>query len=145
MKSQQSSNKKPAMFKDKDWNVSTDCPKMTNSILVNELELTVATGGTEGSCYRCTLPFGVVLLVIGIAVTTVAFSFNSHASTITILGLVLLSSSILLLSLTAVCWKLQQGKEIEMRSASQTTLTETLRDSCNWIDGIDIYSLKHMY
>ncbi|KAL7856849.1 hypothetical protein SRHO_G00157480 [Serrasalmus rhombeus] len=94
----------------------------TNSIFINELELTVATGGTGGSCYRCTLPFGVVLLMIGVAVTAVAYSFNSHGSTISILGLVLLSSSVLLLGLTAVCWKVRRGKEMEMRSRSQTTL-----------------------
>lgn len=71
----------------------------TNSILDQHLELTVATGGTEDSCYHCTLPFSIVLLMIGIAVTAVAYSFNSHGSVISILGLVLLSSSLLLLLL----------------------------------------------
>ncbi|XP_072523735.1 transmembrane protein 100 [Salminus brasiliensis] len=111
--------------------MSSDCAIMSNSILVSELELTMATGGTEGSCYRCTLPFGVVLLMIGIAVTAVAYGFNSHGSTISILGLVLLSCSLLLLALTAVCWKLQRGKEMEMCSTSQSTLVERLSDSCN--------------
>ncbi|XP_022525133.2 transmembrane protein 100-like [Astyanax mexicanus] len=104
---------------------------MTNSILVSELELSMATGGTEGSCYRCTLPFGVVLLLISIAVTAVAYSFNSHGSTISILGLVLLSCSLLLLCFTAVCWKLRRGKEMGIRSTSQGTLVERLSDSCN--------------
>uniref|UniRef100_A0A8B9L6J1 Transmembrane protein 100 n=1 Tax=Astyanax mexicanus TaxID=7994 RepID=A0A8B9L6J1_ASTMX len=96
-----------------------------------ELELSMATGGTEGSCYRCTLPFGVVLLLISIAVTAVAYSFNSHGSTISILGLVLLSCSLLLLCFTAVCWKLRRGKEMGIRSTSQGTLVERLSDSCN--------------
>lgn len=102
----------------------------TNSILDQHLELTVATGGTEDSCYHCTLPFSIVLLMIGIAVTAVAYSFNSHGSVISILGLVLLSSSLLLLllllGLTALHWKLRQQKT-DRHSACQCTLVESPR------------------
>lgn len=88
----------------------------------------MATGGTEDSCYGCTLPFSIVLLMIGIAVTVVAYSFNSHGSAISILGLVLLSSSLLLLlSLTVLHWKLRHGKKMDRHSASQCTLVENLK------------------
>ncbi|MEQ2209782.1 hypothetical protein XENOCAPTIV_003964, partial [Xenoophorus captivus] len=76
-----------------------------NIPLVNEVQLTAATGGTELSCYRCTVPFGVVVLIAGIVVTAVAYSFNSHGSTISYFGLVLLSAGLVLLASSAVCWK----------------------------------------
>ncbi|KAK2866518.1 hypothetical protein Q7C36_002574 [Tachysurus vachellii] len=86
----------------------------TKSIVDQDLELTVATGGTEASCYRCTLPFSIVLLMIAIAVTAVAYSFYSHGSIISILGPVLLSSCLLLLllllGLAVLRWKLRQGQ-----------------------------------
>ncbi|XP_053367638.1 transmembrane protein 100-like [Clarias gariepinus] len=101
----------------------------TNSTLDQHLELTVATGGTEDSCCRCTLPFSIVFLMIGIAVTAVAYSFNSHGSIISILGLVLLFSSLLLLllSLAVQCWKIRRGIKMDRNSASQCTLVESLR------------------
>ncbi|XP_063070120.1 transmembrane protein 100 isoform X2 [Engraulis encrasicolus] len=76
--------------------------------LVNEVQLTAATGGAELSCYRCTVPFGVVVLIAGIVVTVVAYSFNSHGSTISYFGLVLLSFGLVLLGSSAVCWKMFQ-------------------------------------
>ncbi|KAG8009239.1 TATA-box-binding protein [Nibea albiflora] len=72
---------------------------------VNEVQLTAATGGAEMSCYRCTVPFGVVVLIAGIVVTAVAYTFNSHGSTISVLGLVLLSAGLGLLGSSAVCWR----------------------------------------
>ncbi|XP_060795008.1 transmembrane protein 100-like [Neoarius graeffei] len=109
--------------------MSAECAARTNSILDQHLELTNITGGTEGSCYRCTLPFSIVLLMIGTAVTAVAYSFNPHGSIISILGLVLLSSSLLLLllGLAALRWKLRQGKKMDRHSASQCNLVESLR------------------
>ncbi|KAG7504212.1 hypothetical protein JOB18_003174 [Solea senegalensis] len=76
-----------------------------NIPLVNEVQLTAATGGAELSCYRCTIPFGVVVLIAGIVVTAVAYSFNSHGSTISYFGLVLLSAGLVLLASSAICWK----------------------------------------
>uniref|UniRef100_A0A673JWT5 Transmembrane protein 100 n=1 Tax=Sinocyclocheilus rhinocerous TaxID=307959 RepID=A0A673JWT5_9TELE len=94
--------------------------------LVNEEQLTAATGGAELSCYRCTVPFGVVVLIAGIVVTAVAYSFNSHGSTISYFGLVLLSAGLVLLVLSAVCWKVRMERKKERRRESQTALMKHL-------------------
>ncbi|KAK7938778.1 hypothetical protein WMY93_002104 [Mugilogobius chulae] len=88
--------------------------------LVNEVQLTAATGGTELSCYRCTVPFGVVVLIAG--------SFNSHGSTISYFGLVLLSAGLVLLASSAVCWKVRMERKKERRRESQTALSLNLGD-----------------
>ncbi|XP_068192647.1 transmembrane protein 100 [Antennarius striatus] len=98
-------------------------PETTVNIpLVNEVQLTAATGGAELSCYRCTIPFGVVVLIAGIVVTAVAYSFNSHGSTISYFGLVLLSAGLVLLASSATCWRLRLERKKERRRESQTTL-----------------------
>lgn len=89
---------------------------------VNEVQLTAATGGTEMSCYRCTVPFGVVVLIAGIVVTAVAYTFNSHGSTISVLGLVLLSAGLGLLGSSAICWRVRLWKKRNKRRESQTAL-----------------------
>ncbi|TNN25389.1 Transmembrane protein 100 [Liparis tanakae] len=94
---------------------------------VNEVQLTAATGGAELSCYRCTVPFGVVVLIAGVVVTAVAYSFNSHGSTISYLGLVLLAAGLLLLASSAVCWRLRLERKKERRRESQTTLVVNQR------------------
>nr|XP_057904607.1 transmembrane protein 100 [Doryrhamphus excisus] len=99
-----------------------------NIPLVNEVQLAAATGGTELSCYRCTVPFGVVVLIAGVVVTAVAYSFNSHGSTISYLGLVLLSAGLLLLASSAVCWKVRMERKRERRRESQTTLVTNQRN-----------------
>lgn len=90
--------------------------------LVNEVQLMAATGGTELSCYRCTIPFGVVVLIAGVVVTAVAYTFNSHGSTISYLGLVLLAAGLLLLAASLVCWKTRMDRKKERRRESQTAL-----------------------
>ncbi|KAG7274897.1 hypothetical protein CRUP_018533 [Coryphaenoides rupestris] len=90
--------------------------------LVNENQLTAATGGTELSCYRCTVPFGVVVLIAGVVVTAVAYSFNSHGSTISYFGLVLLSTGLVLLAASVACWRARLERRKERRRESQTTL-----------------------
>ncbi|XP_067334009.1 transmembrane protein 100 isoform X1 [Channa argus] len=104
-------------------------PAMTtvNIPLVNEVQLTAATGGTELSCYRCIIPFGVVVLIAGIVVTAVAYSFNSHGSTISYFGLVLLSGGVVLLASSAVCWKVRLERKKERRRESQTALVANQR------------------
>ncbi|KAI1896632.1 hypothetical protein AGOR_G00096770 [Albula goreensis] len=97
--------------------------------LVNEVQLTAATGGAELSCYRCIVPFGVVILIAGIVVTAVAYSFNSHGSTISVLGLVLLSTGLLLLGSSVVCWKVRLEKKKDRRRESQTALMASQRSS----------------
>lgn len=98
-----------------------------NIPLVNEVQLTAATGGAELSCYRCTIPFGVVVLIAGIVVTAVAYSFNSHGSTISYFGLVLLSAGLVLLASSVVCWKLRLERKKERRRESQTALVANQR------------------
>ncbi|KAI4895136.1 hypothetical protein NFI96_022541 [Prochilodus magdalenae] len=95
--------------------------------LVTEGQLTAATGGAELSCYRCTVPFGLVVLIAGIVVTAVAYSFNSHGSTISYFGLVLLSAGLGLLGLSAVCWKVRLERKKERRRESQTALVTNHR------------------
>ncbi|XP_018616994.1 transmembrane protein 100 [Scleropages formosus] len=109
-------------------NNNSSCPA-TAVPLVNEVQLTAATGGAEMSCYRCTVPFGVVVLIAGIVVTAVAYRFNSHGSTISILGLVLLSTGLLLLGSSAVCWKVRMERKKDRRRESQTALMVSQRSS----------------
>lgn len=104
------------------------CPSTAVSVpLVNEVQLTAATGGAELSCYRCTVPFGVVVLIAGVVVTAVAYSFNSHGSTISYFGLVLLSAGLVLLASSAICWKMRLERKKERRRESQTALVANQR------------------
>lgn len=114
------------------WTMSTDHSALKGSALVNGTELTTATGGAEGSCSRCTLPFGVVLLIIGVAVTAVAYSYSTHGSTISILGLLLLTSALLLLGFSAVCRRYRKRIKMDKAWESQTDLVESLRNSFDW-------------
>lgn len=96
---------------------------------VNESQLLAATGGTEGSCYRCTVPFGAVVLVAGVVVTAVAYAFNSHGSVISVLGLVLLCAGLVLLGSSALCWRLRRRKKKNKRRESRTPLVVS-QESC---------------
>uniref|UniRef100_H3BZG4 Transmembrane protein 100 n=1 Tax=Tetraodon nigroviridis TaxID=99883 RepID=H3BZG4_TETNG len=89
---------------------------------INESQLLATTGGTEVSCYRCTVPFGAVVLVAGVVVTAVAYAFNSHGSVISVLGLFLLCAGSVLLGSSALCWRLQLRKKKNKRRESQTPL-----------------------
>lgn len=111
------------------WTMSTDHSALKGSALVNGTELTTATGGAEGSCSRCTLPFGVVLLIIGVAVTAVAYSYSTHGSTISVLGLLLLTSALLLLGFSEVCRRCRKRRKMDKAWESQTDLVESLRNS----------------
>ncbi|TRY94325.1 hypothetical protein DNTS_027977 [Danionella cerebrum] len=91
-------------------------------------DLSLAIGGAEASCSRCCLPFTLFLLIIGVSVTVVAYSFNSHGSTISILGLLLLSAGLLLLALTAVCRQCRRKTDSTNRE-SQTDLVESCKKS----------------
>ncbi|XP_006832471.1 PREDICTED: transmembrane protein 100 [Chrysochloris asiatica] len=95
--------------------------------LVSEIQLTAATGGAELSCYRCIIPFAVVVLIAGIVVTAVAYSFNSHGSIISIFGLSLLSFGLFLLASSALCWKVRQRSKKAKRRESQTALMANQR------------------
>lgn len=89
---------------------------------LNEVQLMAATGGAEMSCYRCTIPFGVVILITGVVVTAVAYAFNSHGSTISVLGLVLLAIGLGLLGSSYLCWRVRLRKKRDKRRESQTAL-----------------------
>lgn len=105
------------------WNGKDQGIVMTTSVLrINEAQLMAATGGAEMSCYRCAVPFGVVILITGIVVTAVAYTFNTHGSTISVLGLVLLSAGLGLLGSSAVCWSVQLRKKRDRWRESQATL-----------------------
>ncbi|XP_020496680.1 transmembrane protein 100 [Labrus bergylta] len=120
----------PATLEKTNNNESPVAPRnvtIVNIPLVNEVELTAATGGAELSCYRCTVPFGVVVLIAGIVVTAVAYSFNSHGSTISYFGLVLLSAGLVLLASSVVCWKIRMERKKERRRESQTALVANHR------------------
>ncbi|XP_060759979.1 transmembrane protein 100 [Neoarius graeffei] len=109
-------------------NNKNDLPPLVSIPLVNDGPLTAATGGTELSCFRCTLPFGVVVLIAGIVVTAVAYSLNSHGSTISHFGLALLSAGVVLLGLSGACWKLRsEKKKEERRRESQAALVTNHR------------------
>lgn len=100
---------------------------VTTVPLVSEVQLMAATGGAELSCYRCIIPFAVVVFIAGIVVTAVAYSFNSHGSIISIFGLVLLSSGLFLLASSALCWKVRQRSKKGKRRESQTALVANQR------------------
>lgn len=100
---------------------------VTTVPLVTEVQLMAATGGAELSCYRCIIPFAVVVFIAGIVVTAVAYSFNSHGSIISIFGLVLLSSGLFLLASSALCWKVRQRNKKVKRRESQTALVVNQR------------------
>ncbi|XP_069056117.1 transmembrane protein 100 [Pleurodeles waltl] len=106
---------------------NNDCVMTAAVPRVSETQLTAATGGAELSCYRCTIPFGVVILIAGVVVTAVAYSFNSHGSIISVFGLVLLSSGLLLVCSSAFCWKIRQRKKRAKRRESQTALVANQR------------------
>uniref|UniRef100_UPI00398E9C81 transmembrane protein 100 n=1 Tax=Pristiophorus japonicus TaxID=55135 RepID=UPI00398E9C81 len=101
----------------------SDCPAPAHAqLLTSQGQLTAATGGAELSCSRCTVPFGLVILVAGMVVTAVAYSFNSHGSIISVFGLVLLASGLVLVISSAVCWKVRQCRKRAKRRESQTAL-----------------------
>lgn len=107
---------------------------------VTEVQLMAATGGAEMSCYRCTIPFGVVILITGVVVTVVAYTFNSHGSTISVLGLVLLSIGLGLLGSSYVCWRVRLRKKRDKRRESQTALMASQGYCVAWQGADSAYS-----
>lgn len=100
---------------------------------VTEVQLMAATGGAGMSCYRCTIPFGVVILITGVVVTAVAYTFNSHGSTISVLGLVLLSIGLGLLGSSYLCWRVRLRKKRDKRRESQTALMASQGYCVAWL------------
>ncbi|XP_078082139.1 transmembrane protein 100-like [Mustelus asterias] len=101
----------------------SECPAPSVAqLLSSQGQLTAATGGADLSCSRCTVPFGLVILIAGTVVTAVAYSFNSHGSIISVFGLVLLTSGLLLVISSALCWKVKKCRKGAKRRESQTAL-----------------------
>lgn len=100
----------------------SECPAATARLLGRQAQLMEATGGTELSCSRCTFPFGLVVVIVGLVVTAVAYGFNSHGSVISVFGLVVLTLGFLLVISSAVCWRVRQCRKQAKRRESQTAL-----------------------
>ncbi|XP_067388880.1 transmembrane protein 100-like [Emydura macquarii macquarii] len=85
--------------------------------------VSTTTGGVEGACHRCLLPFSTVAALIGVAVTALAYARDAHGSVLCVLGLALLGAGVLGLagSCLARCCR---GRKIRgWRSGSFTLLT----------------------
>uniref|UniRef100_A0A8C3S959 Transmembrane protein 100 n=1 Tax=Chelydra serpentina TaxID=8475 RepID=A0A8C3S959_CHESE len=57
--------------------------------------VSTATGGVEGACHRCLVPFSVVAALIGVAVTALAYARDAHGSVLWMLGVALLGAGLL--------------------------------------------------
>ncbi|CAM9914500.1 unnamed protein product [Lampetra planeri] len=68
------------------------------------LQLLAATGGADGSCYKCLVPFSAALLVSGSAVCALAYGRGAHGSAVAPLGLGMLALGALLAACCAVGW-----------------------------------------
>lgn len=69
--------------------------------------VSTATGGVEDSCPRCLLPFGLVITLMGLAVTGVAYAHDTHGSVLSVLGLALLGTGVLGIAGSCImkrCW-----------------------------------------
>ncbi|XP_078413784.1 transmembrane protein 100 [Cetorhinus maximus] len=73
--------------------------------------LAVTTGGTERSWYRCIFPFGLVALVVGIAVTSITFSVRERRmDAAKLVALSVLGFSLILISAAFGCWKVHRDR-----------------------------------
>ncbi|XP_038676617.1 transmembrane protein 100 [Scyliorhinus canicula] len=73
--------------------------------------LAVTTGGTERSWYRCIFPFGLVSLVVGIAVTSITFSVRERRmDAAKLVSLSVLVFSLILISAAFGCWKVNRDR-----------------------------------
>lgn len=88
--------------------------------------LAQATGGAEKSWYRCVFPFGFISLVIGMAGTSVTFTFDTLPQ-IKVVSLLMLVTGFLMLLTAAIYWRVRRArrrakKEGGIFSAEQGTL-----------------------
>uniref|UniRef100_A0A4W3HF06 Transmembrane protein 100 n=1 Tax=Callorhinchus milii TaxID=7868 RepID=A0A4W3HF06_CALMI len=81
--------------------------------------LAVTTGGTERSWHRCIFPFGLVSLVVGVAVTCITFSVRDEpmdaAKTV---SLAVLGFSLVLIAAAFGCWR-AHGRRKARRAEGQ--------------------------
>ncbi|XP_041939743.1 transmembrane protein 100-like [Alosa sapidissima] len=71
--------------------------------------LAQATGGAEKSWYRCLFSFGFISLVIGLAGTSVTFTFNTLPQ-IKVVSMLMLITGILMLLVAAICWRVRRAR-----------------------------------
>ncbi|XP_062383039.1 transmembrane protein 100-like [Sardina pilchardus] len=88
--------------------------------------LAQATGGAEKSWYRCLFSFGFISLVIGLAGTSVTFTFDTMPQ-IKVMSMLMLVTGALMLLGAAICWRVRRArrrakKEAGFFSAEQGTL-----------------------
>uniref|UniRef100_A0A8D2L920 Transmembrane protein 100 n=1 Tax=Varanus komodoensis TaxID=61221 RepID=A0A8D2L920_VARKO len=82
--------------------------------------LCTTTGGVETSCRDCLPPFGLVLVIIGLAAVSVAAARDPPGSVLSVLGWVLLGIGVL--GVTVGCnWRQSRRRK---RCESRTILTE---------------------
>ncbi|XP_036409389.1 transmembrane protein 100 [Megalops cyprinoides] len=84
-------------------------PPKGPEVLTSLERLSQATGGMEKSWYRCIFPFGLISLVIGVAGTGVAFTFDDLPLT-KVVSLVLLGVGMVLVLLAGACWMAHREK-----------------------------------
>ncbi|KAJ8398773.1 hypothetical protein AAFF_G00419700 [Aldrovandia affinis] len=98
----------PPTLADQDGPPQDPAPQVPE-VLTSLERLSQATGGMEKSWYRCIFPFGLISLVIGVAGTGVAFTFNNLPLT-KVVSVVLLGVGLVLVLLAAACWMVHKEK-----------------------------------
>uniref|UniRef100_A0A8C8SSI8 Transmembrane protein 100 n=1 Tax=Pelusios castaneus TaxID=367368 RepID=A0A8C8SSI8_9SAUR len=80
--------------------------------------VSTATGGVEGACHRCLLPFSSLAALIGVVATALAYAQDSHGSVLWVLGLALLGAGVLGLAGSCLVWCCRRHKIRGWRSGS---------------------------
>ncbi|TFJ99322.1 putative oxidoreductase [Platysternon megacephalum] len=84
--------------------------------------VSTATGGVDGACHRCLLPFSAVAALIGVAVTALAYAQDAHGSVLCVLGLTLLGAGALGLAGSYLAYRCRGRKIRGWRRGSFTLL-----------------------
>ncbi|XP_017341088.1 transmembrane protein 100 [Ictalurus punctatus] len=83
-------------------------------------KLSQATGGMEKSWYRCIFPFGIISLVIGIAGTSVTYTYNDLPQT-KVVSVVLLIVGLVLMVMATACWTTHKKKRRKKKAGEPFT------------------------
>uniref|UniRef100_A0A452I674 Transmembrane protein 100 n=1 Tax=Gopherus agassizii TaxID=38772 RepID=A0A452I674_9SAUR len=84
--------------------------------------VSTATGGVEGACHSCLLPFSVVAALIGVAVTALAYARDAQGLVLGVLGLSLLGAGVLGLAGSYMTYRCRGRKIRGWRRGSFTLL-----------------------
>ncbi|KAL7849925.1 hypothetical protein SRHO_G00192740 [Serrasalmus rhombeus] len=82
--------------------------------------LSQATGGMEKSWYRCIFPFGIISLVIGVAGTSVTYTYNDLPQT-KVVSVVLLIVGLVLVLMATACWTAHKKKRRKKKEGGPFT------------------------